>query len=394
MSRLSMSERLKKSGGPTIARLDEARKNLQKQTKEQSKGQSVKQSNGQSGGHSNGVAVSLADTLTDSRTVTHKNTPKVVLKNIPKRMPKNTLPDGPGENPFFWMTPNQAAVLLFLTTIPDSKTRLADICNCTGVPYGTVRKALVALERNNCITKPKKIRIGQWQGMHTELLESGRYWNTLNNTLADSQPDSLVNGLSGGHSGGQSLISSSSYSNKTTTKDLDYIYKTNPEIGYWRQKGLTVKQINMWSKQFDLKNEEIIQNLCYCRFDMVDNDRENSETIKDVFNWFYRIVERTGTYPKPVNYKSHQEKLIEKEKERIAETKRQTAELKKVRQESIFAQQDLDFEKMMQNPESDEYKNCFEKIPSILKNPRKAGSISFINAIKKAYCELNDIELF
>ncbi len=394
MARISMTERLKKSGGPTVAKLEEASKRLH----EQSKGQSGEHTNGQSGGHSDTLTDNLAGTVADTLTVTQLNTPKGIQKGTPRHTLKNTLPDGPGNNPYFWMTPNQALVLGFINTIPSGKTRLADICNGTGVPYGTVRKSLVALERNDCITKPKKIRIGQWQGMHVELLDAGKKWNTLKDSHTDSLlvtlPVSLESGQSDGHSGGQSSISSSSYINKTTTKEFSEILANYPELGYWRDKGLTVRQINTWTKQFDLNHDDIIQSLCYCRFDMVENDREKSEPINDVFNWFFRILERTGTYPKPTNYKSHQEKKVEREKERAEEIKRQVAELKKTRQEALHAQHELEFEQMLQNTESAEYRKCHDQLTSMLKNPRKKGSISFINAMKKAFCEFNDIEPF
>lgn len=400
--RMSMAERLKQSGSATVEKLDEAKKRLRKQSEgqsiEHSKEQSKEQSSGQSNGLTDSVADTLADSLADSRTVTPKDRKEGTQKDRPKSTLKGTLTPGPGDDPYFWMTPNQAAVLRFLSTIPGGKTRLADICNGTGVPYGTVRKSLAALERYNCITRPKKIRIGQWQGMHIELLESGKEWNTLKGYLFNTLPGSLQNtqkgGHSGGHSGGQASISSSSLKETTTIQKIENEISQNPELGYWRQKGLTPKQAHTWMNQFDLETGTLIESLCYCKFDMVDNDREKSEPINDVFNWFFRILERTGAYPKPTNYKSHRQKQIELEKQRVEELKHQAEQLKQLRQQAIIAQTELDFEQLLKDPESDEYKQCLEKIPDIIKKPNKRGSISFINAMKKAYCKLKDLELF
>jgi hypothetical protein len=172
------------------------------------------------------------------------------------------------------------------------------------------------------------------------------------------------------------------------------LFESHPELGYWRQKSLSFKQVDMWAKQFDLNHEDIIQSLCYCRFDMVDNDREKTEPIKDVFNWFYRILERTGAYPKPANYKSHKEKKIEREQSRIDEIKKQTELIKKMRQETLNAQHELQFEEMLENPQSEIYKECFENIPSTLKAPHRKGTISFKSAMKTNFCKINDIELF
>ena len=104
-------------------------------------------------------------------------------------------------------------------------------------------------------------------------------------------------------------ISSSSCIN-TATKTVKQKLETHPELGYWRQKGLSTKQVEQWIKIADSSLENMIQYLCYCRFEMVDLGREESEPIKDVFNWFFRIIERTGGYPKPKEYQSHQEKTI------------------------------------------------------------------------------------
>jgi hypothetical protein len=196
--------------------------------------------------------------------------------------------------------------------------------------------------------------------------------------------------------GSGSLISSSSYTNKKTTtiEKIKYEIANNPELGYWKQKGLTAKQASNWMNQFNLEFGVLIESLCYCRFEMVDNDRENSEPIADVMNWFFRMIERIGAYPKPKNYKSHRERQIEREKQRVDEIKRQAGQLKKLRQQALIAQAELDFEQILQDPKSDEYKQCLEKIPDMLKKPRKRGSISFVNAMKKAYCELNDLEMF
>lgn len=402
MARMSMADRLKKSGTATVARLDEARKRLQEQSTEQSEEQSQERLKEQSSGHSGGQSDTVADiqavTVTDSLADTHKDIPKGTQKSTPKRIQKSTPADSPGNNPYFWMTKNQAAVLAFLNTIPSGKTRLDDICNGTGVPYGTVRKALVALERYDCITKPRKVRMGQWQGMHVELLDAGRRWNTLRISQTDCSPDTLFNTLKGGqssgHSGGQSPISSSSLLENTTTLDFKQILDSHPELGYWRQKGLTVKQLSTWSRQFDLNPEDIIHSLCYCRFDMVDNDREKSEPINDVFNWFFRILERTGSYPKPANYKSHQQKQIDREKERVEELKKQAEELRKARQDAINANHELEFEKMLQDTSGETYKKCYEQLPDFLKKPGKQGSMSFNAAMRKAYCEINEIDMF
>ena len=292
------------------------------------------------------------------------------------------------------MTTNQAKVLIFISRLPSGKTKLRDISNQTGVCYGTVRTSIDTLYKHSCITKPRKIRIGQWQGLHIELLEAGKKWvslnsskvNTLNNTLTITNGSTLNNR----HSNRQSISHfpySSSSLNKATT-----LIETHPELGYWLQKGLKPKQVETWAKEFTLSEEDIIESLCYCKFDMVDNGREEKDKIEDVFAWFYKIVQRAGTYPKPKKYKSHQEMCLEREKARLAEIKRQTEELRKIRQESIKARYELEFEQMLQNPDDPTYQQCRKTLPPFLKNRKKSGSIAFMNAMKAAFFKLNDIE--
>jgi hypothetical protein len=214
------------------------------------------------------------------------------------------------------MTPNQAAVLYYLNTIPSGKTRLADICNDTGVRYGTVRKSLAVLERNACITKPKKIRIGQWQGMHIELLDSGKRWITLKDSLKDTLRDSHENTLVGGHSDGHSkerslINSSSSYINKTTTMRncvsdqesiIDEIMSTDPEYTYWQEQQVSPTQVNAWKKEFGLNLQTILNNLCYVRWQILN---QNVEINKSPTYYLYGIMKKTGgTVNRPSGYKS------------------------------------------------------------------------------------------
>jgi hypothetical protein len=47
---------------------------------------------------------------------------------------------------------------------------------------------------------------------------------------------------------------------------------------------------------------------------------------------------------------------------------------------------------MLQDPEDPAYKECYEKLPGLLKKRGKSRSIAFLNAMKSEFCKLNDIE--
>ncbi len=117
----------------------------------------------------------------------------------------------------------------------------------------------------------------------------------------------------------------------------------------------------------------MIQYLCYCRFEMVDLGVEESKPIKNVFNWFFKIIEKTGSYPKPKGYKSHEEKQLETEREIVAQRKKEAQEAKELYQAKIKAEQDKKFWNMMNDPGSDLYKQCFDCLNPFAKKQHTTG---------------------
>ena len=138
-------------------------------------------------------------------------------------------------------------------------------------------------------------------------------------------------------------------------------------MGYWRQKKLTAKQIIKWMEIANCDIDTMIQHLCYCRFEMVDLDFEKTKPIENVFNWFFRILEKTGGYPKPKGYKSFREKKIEAERQIVKQKEKEAQEIRELHQRKIKAEQDKKFWDMMNDPEGELFKKCFEKINSFQK---------------------------
>jgi hypothetical protein len=269
----------------------------------------------------------------------------------------------------------------------------AEIERSLSMPYITVRKAVEKLKN-----------IGVLHLKYDRCQKLYEYSIKQENTLKLSKGISIISRSyqDRNNIGSPSPYnSSSSFLKNTTTNppnpkkgthpELDK-FGTHPELGYWRQKGLKPKQVQNWMQEFQMSEDDIIEFLCYCRFDMVDNGKEEKDDINNVLSWFYRIVQKTGAYPKPKNYKSHQESQIEREKARLEELKRQADELRKIRQEATKAEFGLQFEHMLQNPEDPLYKECYEKLPAMMKKRGKKGSIAFENAMKAEFCRLNDIE--
>jgi len=153
-------------------------------------------------------------------------------------------------------------------------------------------------------------------------------------------------------------ISSSSLKDlkTTTTKDFstDDLMK-DPELGYWKEKGVNNRQINIWSDEFQMSTEQVVQSLKYCRFEMVVLNLEEERQISNSLNWFYKVLQRSGLYPKPVGYKS----LTEIRAEQVEQAAKEAAE---ARERQATAEKDLVFQSIMSNPDSEEYRRLLVQV--------------------------------
>jgi hypothetical protein len=249
------------------------------------------------------------------------------------------------------------------------KEGIAEVLN---IKYGTVRNSIESLINKGYIHKPFSINDGINKGSncHLNKLECLKiFGNTsdknIKNRTPEQAPEQAPEQVS--KQAPTSNSSSSSFNNKATTSKIESIFNNHPELGYWRNKNLNPKRINEWIKITDCSLETMIQYLCYCRFDMIENNHEKEKNINNVFNWFYKIIEQYGDYPKPKNYKSHQEKQIDKEQQLLETREKEIQKLKELRLKKIEQERDLDFEKMMADPEGEIYKKCFNSLNNFMK---------------------------
>ena len=267
------------------------------------------------------------------------------------------------------------------------KTKIAsieDISISTKIPYGTIRKAISVLVKYDFILKPKSYQKGRVRGSEFSINEQlcqkfikKRCEQSTEQPMEQSteQPMEQFPRITVDRTtdGASALYSSSSLYKETTTTKIEIILNNHPEFGYWRQKGLNPKQITQWIKITNCSFEIMIQYLCYCRFEMVDLEVEESKPIKNVFNWFFKIIEKTGSYPKPKNYISHEEKQFKVEHEIVVQQEKEAQEAKKLYQRKINAEQDKNFWDMMHNPKGDLYKQCFDSLNTFSKKQPTTG---------------------
>ena len=236
-----------------------------------------------------------------------------------------------------------------------------EIQRSLSMPYITVRRAIEKLERldiielfyDDCqkifdykINKNKRLKLAK----------------NVNNASGSEHDQSMI--IS------ESLISSSSL-NKTTAAEINQDLQHNLELGYWRQKGLSAKQVAEWMKAAGCSYETMRQYLCYCRFDMVDKDLEDKKPVENVFNWFYKIIEKSGSYPKPKGYKSFSEKKLEQERKIVKQREKQAQEAKELYRRKLEAERDTVFWQMMDDENGELFQKCFNQLNDFQKKRQK-----------------------
>lgn len=214
--------------------------------------------------------------------------------------------------------------------------------------------------------------------------------------LQDHLVDSLLDHPVDSHYSSSSLLNKKTTTTKvenhkdtsSRTEAIARVLATHPELGYWRQKNLSAKQVEQWMELTGASLESMIQSLCHCRFEMVDMDLERLKNVNNVFNWFYRVIERIGYYPTPKGYKSFHEKQLELEQKLLAEKQERLKALEEIQRQRREVERELTFREMLADPESELYQECFRRLNNYAKQT-KLSSI-FERAMREAFHQVLD----
>ena len=307
-------------------------------------------------------------------------------------------------DPVWALTHKQAKVLFYLINQPDSIAQRERISNETEIPFSTVKHCIKVLAADGFISKPTKYVNRSFQGF-TYTVNQGlcrQFVEKRGHEFSGSgESPSLCPtdcptpcpslGLSDGTSHGLSDAMSGHYSssiesNKTTTNNLDGLLKTDPELGYWQEKGLNKQQVQKWLEETGMSEGLMIQALKYCRFEMVDNNLEESKPVQNVFNWFYTIIKRTGHYPKPPGYKSWSEKMMELEQALIEEQESELRRMEELRTRKYKLEGDRRFHEMLSDPDGETYKAVYSRLSAFEKE--LAEGMAFEKAMRSRFDEL------
>jgi hypothetical protein len=263
----------------------------------------------------------------------------------------------------------------------------------TGIAYGTARAGIDVLIREGYVTYKARhnghsfrgfeyamnnhlcsLYAARVRGEQTEqssnqsFQQSGRQSNnqTIKRALGQSsnQTSAVVSSY-------LTDLKSTTNSDATVSEDL----LRDPELGYWRDKGINARQVNLWSEEFQMPVDQVIQSLKYCRYEMVVLNLEEEKQISNPMNWFYKIMQRSGVYPKPANYKS----LAEIRAEQMEQAARDLAE---ARQRQVAAEQELAFQRIMENPEGEEYQTLLRQVSEFA---RDTGGLALEIAMREVF---------
>ncbi len=374
--------------------LNQAINQANKQTINQASNQTDKQAEQQSNNQSNQQYSQLLDKQSDNQTVEQsvKQSPEQSIGQAINQTIRS-IPQPSSRQIWLPLNENQGRLLLFLYENGGGLTNMDIIVEETGIAYGTARAGINVLLREGYVTYKARHNGHSFRGFeyamnnHLCSLYAGRVrgeQNEQSNRQSLQQSGNQTNNQAIkqtiGQSGNQTNAVVSSYLTElkpTTTSDNTIIEDTlkDPELGYWRDKGVNSRQINNWSDEFQMPIEQVIQSLKYCRYEMIILNLEEEKQISNPTNWFYKVMQRSGLYPKPNGYKS----LTEIRAEQMEQAAKEAAE---ARERQVAAQQELAFQRIMTEPDSNEYQALLDQVNEFAK---EVGGKALEAALREAF---------
>ena len=182
------------------------------------------------------------------------------------------------------------------------------------------------------------------------------------------------------------LISSSLLYNKTTTtenhtpnhpmdeavieKNLDH-----PELEFWRGQGTTAKQILNGVQTTGTTLENFIQSMKHYA-------HEEPASEKAPMAHLIGGIKKNGIWAKKPDYKSHEQKQIEIQKQIIAERNKELEQLREIRKAVAKVMADLEFEKFMADRDAELYQEIFQSLTDFEK---KRVALGKDDAMRRAW---------
>jgi len=226
---------------------------------------------------------------------------------------------------FLPFTPGQGKVLLYLIEANGRANRNV-MQKKLGIPLGSIARTLTLLQKKGLIKRSESAYYEHRQrGFEytidniscgkfiQQIINGGETHNdtysepyvetdidTLNRRLSERLGDTHTDTHNEINLSSRARISSSVLKEikPTTTKSI----LDDAELFFWRDIGLTEKQIKTWLTEFDMTEDELSLSLRYARFELL-----NRTDVPKPISWFYGAITKSGFFPRPQNYKSLKE---------------------------------------------------------------------------------------
>ena len=281
------------------------------------------------------------------------------------------------------LTENQGRILEYLFEEAGGLTNIDIVSADTLVAYGTVRKSIEVLIKEGYILEKRRFNGHAFNGFQYAMNNHlcSLYLARVRGEQPQGRADGLSHGPSMGQSNGRTIGRTiEPFSSKVLEKNLNLTtntpgYLDDPELGYWKERGVTTRQIEKWADEFVMEIDLVLQSLKHCRFEMIVLNYEEEKKIENTVNWFYRVMQRTGLYPRPAEYKS----IAEIRAEAMERTAKDMAGAR-VRQAT--AEKELAFQKLLSDPESVEYQDLYNQASSFAK---EEGGEALIFSLRDAF---------
>jgi len=345
-----------------------ASKGTDNRTGEQAPNPSLQQLSKHSSNQATGQAFGQATEQPTEHPLAHpyEQAPEQLAEQAPKQPTART-----GKYAWLPLNANQGRILLFLYEQGNGLTNMDFVVTETGIAYGTARKAIDVLVSEGYIIRKSQHNGHVFRGFEYTLNNHlcSLYVSRIKEEQPDGQPSwqsfSQQNKQPSGQATGQAnkqttvSFSSSRINNPTTTE-----YSLgDPELGYWKAKGLTSRQVEKWAEEFSMDVELVLQSLKHCRYEMVVLNLEEEKKIENAMNWFYKVMQRSGFYARPKEYKSMAEIRAE-------EMERAVRDMVEAREREAAAEFELVFQRILDDPGSDEYQQLFDQISDFEKHSK------------------------
>lgn len=176
-----------------------------------------------------------------------------------------------------------------------------------------------------------------------------------------------------------------------TLGELPSLYETHPEYAFWREQHVGTRQIAHWMEEFGIDALLMDDYLRWCAHDLGVAGRtdRNGAPIDNAQNWFYGLLKRTGAYPRPSGYKSHEERRTEQLEAARAEREALARRNETVLEQNALAELQEAFASVMQEGETNAtYRELREQLPPFVRKQEGVGrgkifEIGMWNAFKR-----------